>query len=69
MGGPGANDDLDQAHLTQVWLAVSDDKDARVSGGFFYHQQPGRLNPVARARSLQDRLLEYCRNVSGVALP
>jgi NAD(P)-dependent dehydrogenase (short-subunit alcohol dehydrogenase family) len=69
MGGPGANDDLDQAHLTQAWLAVSDDKDARISGGFFYHKQPGRLNPVTRDTSLQDRLLEYCEKVSGSALP
>jgi NAD(P)-dependent dehydrogenase (short-subunit alcohol dehydrogenase family) len=69
MGGPGANDDLDQAHLTQAWLAVSDDKDALVSGGFFYHKQPGRLNPVAKNLSLQDRIVEYCRDVSGLALP
>nr|WP_298718136.1 SDR family NAD(P)-dependent oxidoreductase [uncultured Steroidobacter sp.] len=68
MGGPGANDDLDRAHLTQAWLAVSDDKEARVSGGFFYHKQPSRLNPVARDRSLQDQLIEYCRNVSGLTL-
>lgn len=69
MGGPGANDDLEQGHLTQAWLAVSDDKEARVSGGFFYHKQPGRLNPVTRDVSLQDRLLDYCREVSGLTLP
>ena len=69
MGGPGANDDLDQAHLTQAWLAVSDDKEARVSGGFFYHKQPGRLNPVTKDPSLQVQLLDYCRGVSGLTLP
>jgi len=69
MGGPGANDDLDQAHLTQAWLAVSDDKEARISSGYFYHKQPGRLNPVTRNPSLQDQLLEYCGKVSGIALP
>ncbi len=68
MGGPGAPDDLSQAHLTQAWLAVSDDPDARVTGGFFYHKQPGRLSPAARDLSLQDRLLDYCRDLSGVAL-
>jgi len=31
MGGPGAPDDMDQAHRTQVWLAASDDPRARVS--------------------------------------
>ncbi|MFC4314378.1 SDR family NAD(P)-dependent oxidoreductase [Steroidobacter flavus] len=69
MGGPGANDDLDQGHRTQAWLAVSDDKDARTTGGFFYHKQPGRVNPVARDVALQDRLIDYCREVSGVTLP
>src|SRR6202012_5805972 len=39
MGGAGAPDDLDQAHLTQVWLAISDDPDACVSGQYFYHQR------------------------------
>lgn len=69
MGGPGASDDLDQAHLTQAWLAVSDDKDACVSGGYFYHKQPGRLNPATKKHSLQDQLLDYCRSVSGLPLP
>ncbi|WP_129643097.1 SDR family NAD(P)-dependent oxidoreductase [Peristeroidobacter agariperforans] len=68
MGGPDANDDLDQGHLTQAWLAVSDDKDARVSGGYFYHRQPGRLNPITKNASLQDQLLDYCRSVSGLTL-
>ena len=30
MGGPGANDDLDQAHRTQAWLAASDDPASQV---------------------------------------
>jgi NAD(P)-dependent dehydrogenase (short-subunit alcohol dehydrogenase family) len=68
MGGPAATDDLSQGHLTQVWLAVNDDPDARASGRFLYHMGPGRLNPVARDTSLQDRLVEYCRDVSGVEL-
>jgi hypothetical protein len=37
MGGSGANDDLDQAHRTQVWLAVSDDTASQVSGKYFYY--------------------------------
>src|SRR5580658_8265980 len=28
MGGPGAPDDIDAAHLTQAWLAASEDPDA-----------------------------------------
>ena len=68
MGGPGAPDDLEQGHLTQAWLAVSDDPDARVSGRYFYHQKPAAVKPEAQGPALQDRLLEYCREVSGVAL-
>src|SRR6202167_4864740 len=45
MGGPGATDDMDQAHRTQVWLAVSDDPAASVSGEYFYHMQSGVRSP------------------------
>ena len=68
MGGRGAPDDLDQAHLTQAWLAVSDDPAARETGGFFYHKRPGDVHPAAHDPELQDCLLDYCRDVSGVAL-
>jgi NAD(P)-dependent dehydrogenase (short-subunit alcohol dehydrogenase family) len=68
MGGPGAPDDLEQGHQTQAWLAVSDDPAARVTGGYFYHQRPSRVNSVARDLGLQDRLLDYCAELSGVAL-
>ena len=32
MGGPGAPDNLDAAHRTQVWLVASDDPAATVTG-------------------------------------
>jgi NAD(P)-dependent dehydrogenase (short-subunit alcohol dehydrogenase family) len=69
MGGAGASDDLDQGHRTQVWLAVSGDKAARVSGEYFYHMQKRAPNPEARDKALQDGLIEACRKLSGVALP
>ena len=68
MGGPGASDDLAQAHLTQAWLAASDDPEARVTGGYFYHRRPKEMNPAAQDPGRQDRLLDYCRERSGVAL-
>jgi NAD(P)-dependent dehydrogenase (short-subunit alcohol dehydrogenase family) len=68
MGGPGASDDLEQAHVTQAWLAVSDDPEARLTGGYFYHRRPRDMNPAAQDPRLQDRLLDYCRELSGVAL-
>lgn len=67
--GAGAPDDLDQAHRTQAWLAVSDDPAARVSGRCFYHQRQQDANPAAFDPGRQDRLLDYCREqLSGIAL-
>ena len=68
MGGPGAPDDLDQAHLTQAWLAVSDDPETRQTGGFFYHKRSGDVHPAAYNPERQNRLLDYCRDLSGLAL-
>ncbi len=38
MGGAGAPDDREKGHLTQTWLAVSDEAAATVSGGYWHHQ-------------------------------
>lgn len=69
MGGPGAPDDMAQAHLTQAWLAAGDDPKANVTGEYFYHIKHRAANPQARDPDLQDRLLAICAEISGVALP
>jgi NAD(P)-dependent dehydrogenase (short-subunit alcohol dehydrogenase family) len=69
MGGPGAPDDMDQAHLTQAWLATSDDPVAQTTAGYFYHLEPREPNPQARDFALQDRFLSICRQISGVEIP
>jgi NAD(P)-dependent dehydrogenase (short-subunit alcohol dehydrogenase family) len=58
MGGPGAPDDLRLGHLTQEWLATSDDPDARTSGGYWHHQRRIEPHPAVRDRRFQDQLLE-----------
>ena len=68
MGGAGAPDDLDDGRRTQAWLAVSEDAGAKVTGGYFYHLRPKAPNPSARDVELQDRLIEACAKISGVAL-
>ena len=68
MGGSGAPDDLSRAHLTQAWLATSDDPAAKVTGGYFYHQQPRRMNSSTQREALQVGLLNYCREISGIEL-
>jgi hypothetical protein len=69
MGGPGAPDDLSLAAVTQVWLAVSDDPAATVTGRYFYHQQPRDVHPAARSVEVQGGLLDGCAQLTGVVLP
>jgi len=69
MGGAGAPDDLDAGHRTQVWLAVSDDQAAMVTGEYFYHMRRRTPNPASRNAELQQRLLDACQRFSGVELP
>jgi NAD(P)-dependent dehydrogenase (short-subunit alcohol dehydrogenase family) len=69
MGGPGAPDDMGQAHLTQAWLAAGSDPEADVTGKYFYHLKRMEPNPQAYDAALQDRLMATCADISGVALP
>src|SRR6201996_5062135 len=69
MGGPNAPDNLDQGHRTQVWLAAGADKDAMVTGQYFYHMKPRKPNPATRDSQLQDSLIDVCSRLSGVTLP
>jgi NAD(P)-dependent dehydrogenase (short-subunit alcohol dehydrogenase family) len=68
MGGPGAPDDITQAPETQVWLAVSDDPHATVSGHYFYHRRLRDAHPAASDSRIQDGLLRACEQLTGVAL-
>ena len=69
MGGAGAPDDMDQAHLTQAWLATSDEPAARTTAGYFYHLKRREPNPESQDVALQDRLIDICQEISGVELP
>jgi len=69
MGGAGAPDDLDAGHCTQVWLAVSDDPAATVTGEYFYHMRLRRPSPATRDTDRQEMLLAACAQFSGVKLP
>ena len=69
MGGSGAPDDIDQAHLTQVWLAAGDDPKADVTGQYFYHLKRMEPNAQAHDPAVQDRLIAICAEISDVPLP
>jgi NAD(P)-dependent dehydrogenase (short-subunit alcohol dehydrogenase family) len=69
MGRPGAPDDIGQAHLTQAWLAVSNEPAALVTGQYFYHMRPRQPNPQVYDTALQDALVDACERISSVKLP
>lgn len=69
MGGRGAPDSLEQGYLTQAWLAVSDENQAHVSGCYFYHQKQERYARVADDIPVQDGLVNFCAQVTGVSFP
>jgi NAD(P)-dependent dehydrogenase (short-subunit alcohol dehydrogenase family) len=58
MGGPGAPDDLQLGHLTQVWLATSEDPEARTTSGYWHHQRRAEPAPRVHDERFQDQLLE-----------
>lgn len=69
MGGPSAPDDLTLGHLTQAWLATSDDPKALVSGGYWHHQRRSEPHPSASDPKFQDELLDALAAHTGVQLP
>lgn len=69
LGGPEAPDDIALAPVTQAWLAVGADAGALVTGQYFFHQIARAAHPAASSTELQDELLQYCADITGVALP
>jgi NAD(P)-dependent dehydrogenase (short-subunit alcohol dehydrogenase family) len=68
MGGTGAPDDLRLGHLTQEWLATSQDPDARTSGGYWRHQRRIEPHPAVHDRRFQDQLLDALAGFTGTRL-
>jgi NAD(P)-dependent dehydrogenase (short-subunit alcohol dehydrogenase family) len=68
MGGPGAPDDLTQGHLTQAWLAVSDDPAAKVSGGYWHHKKQQNPAPESLDSDFQNRLVAKLAEMTGIEL-
>ena len=68
MGGAGAPDDLRLGHLTQEWLATSDDVDARTSGGYWHHQRRRRPHRSVHDQRFQHELLDELVRFTGVSL-
>jgi NAD(P)-dependent dehydrogenase (short-subunit alcohol dehydrogenase family) len=68
MGGSGAPDDLEEGHLTQTWLAVSDETAAKVSGAYWHHRQQRKPAADALDAGFHDRLIVKLAELTGVKL-
>jgi len=68
MGGPGASDDLRLGHVTQVWLATSDDPNASRSGVHWYHQPLHTPEAAVDDPHFQDDLLAALARATGTSL-
>ena len=69
MGGRGAPVSIEEGARTQVWLAVSQEKEALVSERYFSHQQPRSFHPAAADPAVQEKYLSECARLSGVVFP
>jgi len=69
MGGPSAPDDLRLGHVTQEWLATSDEPEARTSGGYWHHQHHAKPAPAVHDQRFQDKLLDTLAHVTATPLP
>ena len=69
MGGPGAPDDLRLGHLTQEWLATSDDPQALTSGGYWHHQRRAEPAPAVHDQGFQDELLDALTRFTASPVP
>lgn len=68
MGGANAPDDLTLGHLTQTWLAVSDEPEAKVTGRYWFHQRAHEPAAAANDPAFQDALLDQLAVLTGVRL-
>lgn len=68
MGGPGAPDDLRLGHLTQEWLATSDDREALTSGGYWHHQHREKAHAAVYDHRFQSELVNHLASFTGERL-
>ncbi|HEY0692245.1 MAG TPA: SDR family NAD(P)-dependent oxidoreductase [Kribbella sp.] len=69
MANYDAPDDLALAHVTQVWLAASNDPEVLRSGGYYYHQRLQPANPIVVDIEFQESVLSTFAALTGIDLP
>lgn len=68
MGGQGAPDDLEKGHLTQTWLAASEDAAAKTTGKYWHHRSPRPAAAQAQDVAFQDELMARLAALTGYKL-
>ena len=68
MGGADATDDLEMGHLTQTWLAVSDDPAAATGGRYWHHREVQTPAALVADAGFQERLVDTLAILTGVHL-
>lgn len=68
LGGPNAWDEVADGAETQVWLAVSDDADATVSGRYVKRRETHEPNPIVQDADARAALVAELERLTGVAL-
>ena len=68
MGGSAANDDLEQGYQSQVWLAASNDTQARKSGNYYYHGCLSRYDERVDNQLMQQQLMHKLATLATVEL-
>ncbi|HUW06724.1 MAG TPA: SDR family NAD(P)-dependent oxidoreductase [Williamwhitmania sp.] len=69
LGGAEAPDSLEEGYKTQAWLATSNDKEAMVTGGYFFHKRPKEFQHATAISELQDKLIREYERISGIPFP
>ncbi len=69
MGGAGATGDLKKGYQTQCWLATSDEPEALVNGGYFFHKQQRSNHSAADDEAVQNEFMQVCEQLTGVYFP
>jgi NAD(P)-dependent dehydrogenase (short-subunit alcohol dehydrogenase family) len=69
LGGKNATGNFNDGVRTQVWLAVSEEASATVSGIYFDHHRPQACEPAACTLEVQERLIDYLGNLTQIWLP
>lgn len=69
MGGPRASDDLALGHVTQAWLATTNDPEAFDSGSYWHHRRTENPHPAVHDERFQEELLAALARHTGIELP